>query len=371
MKILNSYIAGSLAVTAALAVGVLTFVMTAGHIIRLFDLLSRGVPPAVLGRFLVLRLPDMLRFTLPMALLCATVLVFSQLSADNEFSAMKACGISLWQVIAPGLILSVLLSGVCFWLSTTVAPRCRYAADQLLWEQAAAGSMALLESHDAFIELEGLNVRVERRDGDALYGIHILVQDEQLRLRQTITAREGHIRRDGERGVLELVLQDATFGSVNLEGEGAAEDREEGPGRFATRQITLPLSLGKDSQTRRLVRKSKHMDLPMLFGRIALDSESGVPVTPLLVELHTRMSMALSPIAFLLLGIPFAIRSRRSETSVGLLLSLLLALGFYAFILLTRSLRSEGAFRPELLVWLPNVLYQAGGLRAIAVISRH
>jgi lipopolysaccharide export LptBFGC system permease protein LptF len=122
---------------------------------------------------------------------------------------------------------------------------------------------------------------------------------------------------------------------------------------------------------RKLARKAKYMDLGMLLGRICLTQENGENATPLLVELHTRMSMSLSPIAFLLVGIPFAVRGRRSETSVGLLMALLLALGFYAFLLVSRSLKHDASAHPQVLIWLPNLLYQAGGLWALAFLGRH
>ena len=369
MRILNAYVARLLVTTLLMSIGVLTFVMAAGHIFRVFDWLSRGGSLQVLGRFLLLSLPDMMRFTLPLSMLVATVLVFSHLAADNEITAMKACGISLWQVIAPGLLLSVGLSALSFWFTTTLAPRCRYAAEQLLWEQAAVSPAALLAGSDNFIELEGLNIRVDRREGETLYGIHILVQDKEQRLQQTITARQGRVRADPTNRSFDLVLQDATFGQL---GEAAPSKGQASlPQRYAAAETTLPLSTERGTGLRRLVRKPRHMDLGMLFARIYLESQAGGNVTPLQVELHMRMSMSLSPIAFLLVGIPFATRGRRSETSVGLLLALLLALGLYAFITMSSSLRSTTSLHPELLMWLPNVVYQVGGLWALAVISRH
>jgi lipopolysaccharide export system permease protein len=369
MRILNAYVARLLVTTVLLGVAVLTFVMAAGHIFRVFDWLSRGGSLAVLGRFLLLSLPDMMRFTLPLSMLVATVLVFSHLAADNEITAMKACGISLWQVIAPGLLLSVGLSALSFWFTTTLAPRCRYAAEQLMWEQAAISPAVLLGDSDNFIELEGMNIRVDHRQGDTLYGIHILVQDKERRLQQTITARQGRLRAAPANRSFELVLQDATFGKLDT---GDAKNGEPGmPQRYAARETTIPLSGDGGMGLRKLVRKPRHMDLGMLFAAIYVESQAGGNVTPLQVELHMRMSMSLSPIAFLLVGIPFATRGRRSETSVGLLISLLLALGFYAFITISSSLRNSGNLHPELLMWLPNVVYQVGGLWALAVIGRH
>jgi lipopolysaccharide export system permease protein len=368
MKILNAYVARMLATTVLLALGVLTFVMAAGHIFRVFEWLARGGSPAVLGRFLLLRLPDMMRFTLPLAMLVGVVLVFSHMAADNELTAMKACGLSLWQVIAPGVLLSVLLSALCFWFATSVGPRCQFAADQLMWEQAAVSPLVLFEDSGGFIELEGMNIRVDRRDGETLYGIHVLRENREQKLQESITARQGYLRADPGNRSFSLVLQDFTVG--RLDTDPAAEPKSGVPDRYAGQEIALPLSGSGDEGVRKLSRKPKYMDLRTLLGRICLDQENGQDTTPLLVELHTRMSMSLSPIAFLLVGIPFAVRSRRSETSVGLLLALLLALGFYVFLLVSRSLKNDMEAHPQVLIWLPNLIYQVGGLWALVLLGR-
>jgi lipopolysaccharide export LptBFGC system permease protein LptF len=291
------------------------------------------------------------------------------MSSDNEITAMKASGISLWQIISPGLVLSVLLSGICLWLTTTVSPRFRYRAEMLKRTEAVKNPLALLEPGGFTGDLPGYSIRIGRREGDELYDIHIYVLgDRDSKLQQDVTARRGHIHINEEERVIELTLEDATFANVNLSGDGDSETRVS---RVATKEFVFPLSYGSEMDKRPLSRRLKYLDLPMLFARIYVDSEAGRDTTPHYVELNMRLSMALSPLAFLLIGIPFGIRSRRSETSVGLLLSVFLALGFYAFVMLSDSLERQPHLHPELLVWLPNIIYQAGGLWALTVIGRH
>lgn len=367
MKTLHLYIVRNLLLTTAIAAGVLTFVMLSGSMFKAFDLLAKGVSPALLGQFLFYMIPEILRFTIPTALLCGTVLVFSRLSADNEVTAMKASGISLWQMISPALILSMILSAFCVWLSTSVAPVCRYRADMLARTEAVKNPLAILEPGRFVDEIPGYAVRVGRRSGDELYDIHILAMNPETGdLEQDITARSGTVSVDEEKRVLMLVLRDATFANLSFH----ESDPKQGVSRVATEEFTFPMPYGSELDGRPLMRKLKYMNMRMIFARIALDSEQGWNITPHFVEMHQRMSMGLSPIAFLLIGIPFAIRNRRSETSVGLLITLVLALGFYVFVILTNSMKYQTQLHPEYLVWLPNILYQIGGLWALVAIGR-
>ena len=364
MKTLNRYIGGSILLVTGVSAGVLTFVMLAANLFKAFELIARGVGFTVLLRFLVYLLPDMLTFTIPLSLLCAAVLVFSRFAADNEVTAMRASGISLWQIISPGLILSITLSLLCFWLHTSVGPRSRYRADMLMREEGAKNPVALLEP-GRYVELPGYLIRIGDREGSLLKHIRIIVVAEGGRV-QDITARRGRISVNEKERLINLRLEDATVAAIDLRSEETGDAVQ----RFATREISFPLDYGAEFDRRRLSRKLKYMDMGMIFGRIYLDRTSGVDTTPAYVELHTRMAMALSPFAFLLMGIPFGIRTRRAETSVGLAVCLFLAMGFYAFILLAESLKHQPSFHPELLVWLPNIVYQVGELAALAMLAR-
>lgn len=368
MKTLNWYIARSLLVNTLLALGILTFVMVSGNLFRIFELVAKGVSPLVFAKFMLLIVPEMLRYTIPLSLLTGTVLLFSRLSADNEITALKASGVSLWQIIAPGLILAAAFSGLCFWLGTSLAPRCRLEADLMLRSEAIRNPLALLEPGRFAGEIPGYRIRVGVRDGDKLGDIHILVVDRKTgRLASAITARRGTVHTREAEQTLELELEDATIANY----PAGEEDASDGATveRAAMRRILLPLAYGTQLDARPLTLRLKFLDLRAMLSRIHLDAADGENVTPHYVDLHKHMSMALSPISFLLVGIPLAIRSRRSETSIGLLLSLLLGFGFYVFLVLTDGIKYQAGLHPEFLVWLPNVLYQGGGLWALAKIE--
>lgn len=341
-----------------MALGILTFVMLSGHFFRAFDLLAHGVSPMVLVKFLAYLLPDMMRFTLPLALLVATVLVFSRLSADNEIVAMKSMGISLWQIVTPAVALSFMLSCLGLWLSLWVSPGLRYKSEQLRWTAAAETPLSLLEP-DVFVEVfPQCSLRISGRDGDVLHDVHILFRDKNGDVFQDIAARRGSVVVNPEEETLSLELTDASVTSFRLDEVPSSSNVR----YLSAKTISLPLNYGGSRNKKNLIRKLKYMDLKMLCARIALDREEGKDVTDHLVNLHTRLSLAISPFSFLLLGLPFGIRSKRSELSIGLLICVLLAVVFYGFMLLADALKGCAAIHPQYIIWIPNLLYQVVGL---------
>jgi len=365
MRTLNWYITKSLLLTTAIAVGVLTFVMLSANLVRSFELLARGVSPGTLAQLSLYLIPVTLKFTVPLGVLCSSVLVFSRLSADNEIMAMRASGISLWQIISPALLLSVVLCVICFYLQMDVAPRCLHRAVELKRSEGVRNPVALLEP-GRFIELPGCVVYVGAREGGVLTDIHIYNLGPHGHVMQDIVAQSGRIQVDETARSMSLVLKKATI----ISADPAAPGDPSRVHRLAGQDCELPLEYGASLDHRPLVRKTKYMDSGRLFSCIHIFTRHEQNTTPLYVELHARMSMALSPLAFLLIGIPFGIRTRRSETSIGLTVSLVLALFFYVFLVLAESLENQTGQHPELLVWLPNIIYQVGGLWALGRIAK-
>ena len=97
------------------------------------------------------------------------------------------------------------------------------------------------------------------------------------------------------------------------------------------------------------------------MARIRLTKLLNKDTVELEVELNQRIAFALSPIAFLLLGLPLAIRTSRRETSIGLFLNVILAGVFFLSIILCESFCSFPKIYPQYLLWLPNILYQIVG----------
>jgi lipopolysaccharide export system permease protein len=75
----------------------------------------------------------------------------------------------------------------------------------------------------------------------------------------------------------------------------------------------------------------------------------------LAVELNQRIVLSMSCLAFLLLGFPFGVRSQRSSSSIGILISLVIVFIFYMFVVLVDSLAGNPAVRPDLIMWIPIV----------------
>ena len=124
MRLLNRYILRQLAAPFVFALAAQTSLMLLSQVAKKFGaLVGKGLPWTVIGEVFALSLPFIVAMTLPMAVLLAVLYAFSHLAADNEITAMRASGISVYQVLKPVLLWGVCMAAFNFAFVDQVLPR--------------------------------------------------------------------------------------------------------------------------------------------------------------------------------------------------------------------------------------------------------
>src|SRR4051812_26258601 len=97
-------------------------------------IIRRGLPVSMVGRLLLMTLPNIVVLTLPMSLLFGTLIAVGRLSSDSELIAMRASGLSLLTLYRPILLLSGLLTLLNIVLMVYVLPWGNHALQELRLE---------------------------------------------------------------------------------------------------------------------------------------------------------------------------------------------------------------------------------------------
>ncbi|MFW6084509.1 MAG: LptF/LptG family permease [Gemmatimonadota bacterium] len=132
MRILSLYILRQLVAPFAFALTALTALMLLDQIAKIFRLLvGKGLEWQVIAEVFVLTIPFMLAVVVPMAVLVAVLYTFTRLASDNEITAMKASGISLFRIGLPVVGASVLVALGLFWFTDNVLPESNHELQSL------------------------------------------------------------------------------------------------------------------------------------------------------------------------------------------------------------------------------------------------
>jgi lipopolysaccharide export system permease protein len=124
VRLLSRYLLRQLAAPFVFALAALTSLMLLSQVAKKFGaLVGKGLPWGVIAEVFALSVPFIVAMTLPMAVLVAVLYAFTHLAADNEITAMRASGISVYQILAPVLAWGVFMSAFNFVFVDQVLPR--------------------------------------------------------------------------------------------------------------------------------------------------------------------------------------------------------------------------------------------------------
>lgn len=99
---------------------------------RMADLAGKGLGWEVITEFLLLSLPHTIALTLPMAVLVAVLHAFTEMTAANEITAIKAGGIPPRRILLPMLVAGTVMGGVMLFFNDRVLPEANHRLKNLL-----------------------------------------------------------------------------------------------------------------------------------------------------------------------------------------------------------------------------------------------
>lgn len=366
IRVFNRYLLSSFLRGFLTTVTVLSFVMYVGATVQAIDYMARGISGPLIMKIFALNIPFTLSFVIPVSVLTSVLLLFGRLSADGEITAMKACGVSLWQVAAPILFCAALLSLLCFFINAEIAPRSHYLRYQTLRELGRVDPLTLLDEGRFISDFPGIKLYVGQKDGSRLTDI-ILYQFDGTTMRTEVRAKSGQVTFDADQQTLAIVLNQVRMTQY------AAHTTDSHPQikTLSAESYPVTLDLRNMLQKGTLSKKPASMSFSELLGAIRTIRhtfpdilEKSVPRMriKLAVEASKRLALALSCFSFALVGIPLGIRAHRKESTIGIGMALVVLFLFYLFIIVADSLLDRPQWRPDLIPWIPVLGSQLIGM---------
>jgi lipopolysaccharide export system permease protein len=369
MKILSKYITRQAVITLFFTMGVFTFVLLLARILKqLSDMLvNQKVGLDVVGYFILLVTPNILSFSLPMAMLATALLVFGRMSADNEITAMRSCGVSLGQVVAPVVLLAAVMSVVCLYINADVAPWCKFQFKTMFVRLGSERPMALIQEGTYIKDFPGYVIYAGRKKENLIEDVMLYTLDDSNNVISSLRAQKGVITAKPAEHKLLLDLYNVR-GDLR-DGKDPTNVHKIHPDTTAAR-YPIEMDLSRALRQARASRQLSDLVFSELLGEIRDLRQRGIYPAAALVEAHQRVSGAVACLAFTLIGIPLGIKTSRRETSVGIALSLGLALCFYFVTVLANTLKSRPYLYPEAILWSPNLFFELLGLWLLWRVAR-
>ncbi|MBI5701693.1 LptF/LptG family permease [Candidatus Saganbacteria bacterium] len=329
--------------------GLLSFSLILSASMVLFELVRavvlQGMPLLTAFKVFIFRMPSVVVYIFPMATLLAALLGFSRLSKDSEIIAFRASGVSLYRLMVSVIVFGLLVSFITLAFYEVVVPESNKTVKNLLLETAANRSPKI-EQNIFVPEMQaGALKRIfyaQKMQGSNLSGV-IVSEFDSGKLIQIVNAKSALWNKEKNQwlfrnGIVYLLSEAGEYKHLIKFDE-----------QYVSIKYTpADLSVGDKSPD--------DMNVAELRDYITLKEKMGIKVMDFKIQLNMKMAIPFASLVFALLGAPLGLSPRRTSSSMGLGLSIIVIFVYYVLMFASIALGELEIVSPGLSAWLPNII---------------
>ncbi|MCL2933263.1 MAG: LptF/LptG family permease [Trichodesmium sp. MAG_R03] len=328
----------------------------------MFDLVRKvtesGLPISIAVQVFLLKMPEFIGLAFPMAMILATLMVYSQMSGHSEIVALRSCGINIYRMVIPAIILSLIVTALSFALNEVIVPNANYQSSIILEKTLDQENPPFKEKNIFYPEFGKVKqpdgsqddtltrlFYAEKFDGKYMKSITIVDRSQygvdQIVSSKLATWNSAENIWDLFNGTIYLVSPNGSYRNIV---------------KFDHQKLKLsraPLDLAGKS------RSYKQMNISQSYEYLELMRLSGNyrEVIKTQVRIQQKFALPFVCIVMGLVGGALGIRPQRKAnrgTSFGI--SVIIIFAYYLLSFITGAMGQKEILTPFLAGWLPNFL---------------
>lgn len=316
---------------------------------KLDDFFEAGLPISRALVYFALKMPFIVAQVLPVCILLAVMIVFGLMNKNNEITALRSSGVSVYLLLRPVLAVGFLAGAILFFFSEVAVPVSTNLANKIWLEEVQKKGAAATRQRNIWVRgnREIIHVSYFDRVKKIVLGLTIHTFDRDFRLVRRIDAREA-VFHDGRwqlSQVLEQRLDEATGG---FQAEFAPEK--------TVRIDLLPADLSL------VAKKAEEMSFTELLAYIREIRADGYDPSDYRVDLHAKLAFPFTCLILLAAGTGIALRSQRREgLAAGVAYGIAMAFTYWMVYSLFIALGYAGVIPPLIAAWATNLMFLCFG----------
>ncbi len=314
--------------------------------------------------YFIYKLPEIIYRMLPLSVLLATLLSISFFNKNNEITAAKSSGLSMFRFFAPLIALGLALSVFAFLLSNFIAVKSNVLRRVVMRRHINkdksynAGSVYKYRTRNIFIHYKRciITAKVMEARSKMIKGVNVYVFDDKFALIKRYIAKTGYFDENG----LKLAY-----------GQEDKFNFETAPGfsQKSFKAIVIPIYLNLNF-FRSYTLKPEFLSIINLSDMIAVAKKSESGLSYVLTSYYSKISYPVINLILILLGISMGLllgKKGNSPVSVGI--SLLSAFVWWIINSIALSLGETAQLNPFLSAFMADIIFLSFALYLITDID--
>ncbi len=364
MKIVYKYLIFEFIPPFFYAFCLITVIILMNLIVQMLGRIAgKGLDPYVVMEFFFLNMAWIVALAVPMAVLIATLTAFGRLSAENEITALKAAGASLWQLMIPFFLAGAILCYLLIEFNNRVLPDFNHRTRVLSGDIHRKKPTLALEEGTFIFDLPKYVLWAQHIDQKQSHLNEVVIYDNSNHNHPTVVSAK-----DGD---LSFVRAEEAFHLQLYDGEIHRRDLKDPAYYQRTNfersmvRISAPNMVFERHESG--YRSDRELSAPAMWRQVQ-EMKASDPVknkrkiNSFKVEVHKKYSIPFACLVFVLIGAPLGVRVHRGGLGVAAGLSVVFFLIYWAFLIGGEDMADRGIITPAMAMWAPNVLLTGIGI---------
>lgn len=283
-----------------------------------------------------------------MAAMMGVTIGFARLSSDSEILALKASGISMYQIIPPVLIVTFLIALVTSYCSIKLIPLSEIAMKQMTYQLLKERVNKGIKAHSFTEALGDVVVYVDEIDKSTGGWTDVWVSDMRGVENPIVTmASTGSMKSNVQDMTVSIILEN---GSLHRPSTVNAQIVE-----FDKYQINVPLRPPDSKATR--VKRRNVLSMGELLEEARTIEDDPETKRKFFIEFHKRLVLPGGCLLISIIGLPLGLQARPGKKAIGIQAGLGIFILYYVLYTFGKNMAEENVLPVILAMWAPNCLF--------------
>jgi LPS export ABC transporter permease LptF/LPS export ABC transporter permease LptG len=359
MRILDRYLVREIIPPFAISLLVLTFALMMPPILRNGEqLVAKGVAWPTVARVLWTLTPQALSITIPMALLVGILVALGRLSADREFVALQACGVSVFRVLRPIALLAIVGTAATAYETIIALPDANQTFREITFNIVASSAETDIKPRVFFSNFPNRILYVRDMPPGGTWRDVFFADDTKADQTTVYFAKSGRLLIDRAKRTVQLLLEDGTSHTTYT----ARPDGYDGSA-FGT------LMLNMDAETvfprAQIIKGDNEMTIAELRAKIAEGEKTGAFTASQRFTIQQKFAIPAACLVLSLIGLALGVNNRKEGKLATIAMGVGVIFVYYILLYSSRAAALAERFSPMLAPWVANAIL---GLAGIALL---
>jgi LPS export ABC transporter permease LptG/LPS export ABC transporter permease LptF len=357
LRIVDRYVLRETLPKVFLSLLVLTFVLVIPPIMDVAQqLMTKGVDVWTIAQLIWTVVPSSLGVTIPMAVLIGLLMGLGRMSGDRETVALQACGVSIFRMLRPVIVLAVIATIATCYTLVVALPSANQTYQDIVYRAMSTQADNEVKSGVFYSGFPGLDLLVGDVDIQGTGWSDVFLADNRDGGQRLVyIAETGRLVLDREKRVADIVLTSGSWHRLDQEDPSTydVETFEESVLKLDTDSI-FPVG-GQQTGLR-------EMTLTQLQAQVVELEDQGVSAHNPIMEMHQKFSIPVACLVFALIALALGVTSRKDGKLASFALGIGVIFAYYIVMFGAKAMAKAGLVSPHLALWLPNIILGAGGV---------